>query len=95
MDRTLQDFEDTLIASNVVSRISSLEVAATQTFDENKFRLRFESIEEALKEMQSALGKYIKDPGRMKPQLDNLSDAARRIAQDIRTIQRLLEPLQK
>ena len=97
MDLTLQDFEDSVIARSVVARVveATQPVTTAETFNGTKFYNLFEDIERQTKDMGSALGKYARDPGKMKPQLDNLSKAATRIATDIRIIQRMVDTLQR
>lgn len=70
------------------------EVTAAATFDGRRFERMFEDIERRNREMGSALGKYARDPGRMKPQLQNLKEAANSIATDVRVILRLVDQLE-
>ncbi len=70
------------------------DVTAAATFDGRRFERMFEDIERQTKDMGSALGKYARDPGRMKPQLNNLREAANSIGTDVRVILRLLDQLE-
>lgn len=68
-------------------------ITAKYVIDTTRFYRMFEDIERRVPGMSSALGKYVRDPDRMLPQLDNLLDDARQIETDIRIIQRLVDAL--
>ena len=70
-------------------------ITAKYVIDTTKFYRMFEDIEHRIPGMSSALMKYVRDPGRMLPQLDNLLEDARQIETDIRIIQRLVASLKQ
>jgi ABC-type transporter Mla subunit MlaD len=102
MDRTLQDFEDSVIACNLVARVaeqSTESVVLAGADDSRQLIDRLErlvsSVEDKTQELRTAFNKYRHDPSKMAPQLSNMSSAASEISSNLRVINRTLDGVNK